>query len=209
MRKLRVRINPLWGGSNTYWDKAKNKKSEEFRSKDNYIPQEICLAKNNHLPMAACHELSHILIADRFKLKETFLYHDDLRRISQQIALKTFCNELTAWRLAKSFCKPRYWDERRAVRCVKSYAGAFSRLLKIHWNKLRICPLCIPKLEKKLERLLSNLKIDVEKSPTKREAHRLQVAYLEGDLLTIKKLSSKKESIDIRKFISQSPNQEA
>lgn len=56
------------------------------------------------------------------------------------LALKNeFMYELLAWRLVKAFCKPKFWNERVAIRCVKTYT--YYPEPKMGWKKFRIIPL--------------------------------------------------------------------
>lgn len=57
--------------------------------------------------MSFCHELAHaILSAQRPKIN---------------LGICRFRWELLAWRLAKTFCKPKYWNEQEAIRKLLTY----------------------------------------------------------------------------------------
>lgn len=74
--------------------------------------------------MGLCHEIAHCLCSTLEKYHETKYV---LRR------------EIIAWRISKSFCKAKYWNEERAKKGLKSYAKNWG--IKVNWDKLRIIPL--------------------------------------------------------------------
>jgi len=81
--------------------------------------------------MDYCHEVAHALTASRFNLSGLFGFTADLRG--------TFQWEVIAWRLAKSFCKEKYWNEARAIHCLKGHAKGL--LIKVDWTRFKLIEL--------------------------------------------------------------------
>jgi len=86
--------------------------------------------KDKYWQQAFCHELGHAYIA---KLKT--------KSIRYETALETMRTEVLAWRFAKSFCKPKYWNEKEALNCLNEYVKHFN--YKIDMSKLKIIPINI------------------------------------------------------------------
>ena len=88
-----------------------------FKSKDGEVIRRIIVDLDNEAwRMIYCHELAHVLTLHKFDSDE-YIY--DFRK-----ALRT---EITAWRLAKSFCKKKYWNEKVAIECLLCYAEPFPK----------------------------------------------------------------------------------
>jgi hypothetical protein len=62
---------------------------------------------NERIEMALCHEIAHLLLCRQ----------DD----GDEDGLPVLRAEIKAWRLAKSFCKPQYWSDSRAIENIESY----------------------------------------------------------------------------------------
>jgi len=84
--------------------------------------------QDKYWKQAFCHEIAHAL-STKYKTK---LVRDDT-------PYETMKHELLAWRLAKSFCKAKYWNEKEAISCLRGYA--ISLCYKIDISKLKIIPL--------------------------------------------------------------------
>lgn len=57
--------------------------------------------------MCFCHEIAHVLLGypENYTTNHVAKYQ----------------NECDAWRLAKSFCKSKYWNEKEALHCLETY----------------------------------------------------------------------------------------
>ena len=107
------------------WDEDKQ---VYFKTQDNYYPQYIKIAKDSEaMETEFCHELGHILLAhlDKFSWNR---YENDLR---YQVKI-----ELMASRLAKSYCKAKYWKEEKVIKVLRKYADRAG--VEINWNKFKI-----------------------------------------------------------------------
>lgn len=92
-----------------------------------YYPELIEIGTDSdYWEYSACHELAHALGTG---LKKHF---------SVERNVELFRRELFTWRLAKSYCKPKYINDERAIRCLKTYAGGLD--YNINWDRLRIIP---------------------------------------------------------------------
>ena len=91
-------------GSLVYWSGLQNTGSHT----GSHIVEGIEIdRKSRYWKMVFCHEIAHVLIG----------YPEEYR---SDIAVR-FENELLAWRLAKSFCKPELWNEDFALKCLETY----------------------------------------------------------------------------------------
>jgi len=92
-----------------------------------------CGKKEKNWRMALLHEIGHILsghfVIGRYCIIDSLM---DLHNIRE---------EVIAWRIAKSFCKEEYWNEKFAKSCIKGYVDNSIRHIKIDFNKLKIIPL--------------------------------------------------------------------
>ena len=105
-----------------------NSKQAYFKTQDNEYPQYIKINKDsNTMEAELCHEIGHILLAYLGKFSWN-RYEMDLKY--------RFKVELMASRIAKSFCKAKYWDEKRMIRALKKYADSCG--VEINWNKFKI-----------------------------------------------------------------------
>ena len=102
-----------------------------FKTKDNVYAEEIIIDKNDphSWRMAFCHELGHVLSLKRIESQEWFDEYD----------IENLRDEIIAWRLAKSFCKPKYWKEEQAVSAIKKWAEFTG--IKVNWEKFKLIPL--------------------------------------------------------------------
>ena len=75
------------------------------------------------------HELGHVL--------DQRLDLDERSRLS--VSEGMLRSEVRAWRIARSFCKEKYWDNDEAIRCLESYANRLD--ININWDKFKIIPL--------------------------------------------------------------------
>jgi len=109
-----------------------------FVSKDGSSATSIELNINDpEWRMSYCHEVGHLLTAHRFRVGVA-------SELAAYIGTKKerwhlFRWEVAAWRVAKSFCKGRYWNEYQALRCLKIYAEAYR--IKIDWSKFQLIEL--------------------------------------------------------------------
>jgi hypothetical protein len=78
--------------------------------------------------------------------------------IPKEIAIKIFRNECMAWRLAKTICKPKYWNEEHAIEAIKSM-DIFPEMPKINWNRIKVISLCDSEGRENLKEILSNLQL--------------------------------------------------
>lgn len=94
---------------------------------DGYYPELIEVDTNSsNWEYSCCHEIAHALGTE---LKKNW---------ATERSIDLFRRELFTWRLAKSYCKPRYIDDEYSIRCLKSYARRLG--YNINWDKLRIIP---------------------------------------------------------------------
>jgi len=97
-----------------------------FLSKDSYP---ILIIKVNKAfkfwQMRWCHELGHCYFIDKTLARKV--------TVSQIIRW-----EVMAWRLAKSFCKPKFWNDKEVIQSLKTYKP-YNYM--INWKKFRIIPL--------------------------------------------------------------------
>lgn len=92
-------------------------------SSDELLPTKFVLdTKKTCWEMSFCHELGHALSSKIIKSRKD-----------------SFKEELIAWRLGKSFCKPKYWQEKEAMRMLMTYKDDASA--KINVDKLKIISL--------------------------------------------------------------------
>jgi hypothetical protein len=123
-----------------------------FYSKDGWRATEIRVSVgDSYSEIAYCHEIGHILTAHRFKFAEfeaRELLDTDIARktnlipagLMRSLAVKLFRSEVIAWRVAKTFCKEKYWDDEVAISSLKTFEDT-KDLPQIHWEKLKIIPL--------------------------------------------------------------------
>jgi len=82
-----------------------------FRTKDGEVAKEIIANLDSKAwQMEYCHDIAHLLTLHLLNSNE---YID--------VSLKAIRAELTAWRLAKSYCKDKYWDEKEAMKSLLTY----------------------------------------------------------------------------------------
>lgn len=93
--------------------------TKEFKSKDGFVPTHIVMGTSSNNKMSLAHEIGHILTAKYVTLDCT--------------GMEYFRVELKAWRVAKSFIKPKYWDENYAISCLATYC-----VRKTNWKKFKI-----------------------------------------------------------------------
>jgi len=106
--------------------------ASSFCTKNNKQAYLITVGKGSPTwQMDFCHEVAHALTTSRFNLSGIFGFNADHRG--------TFRWEVVSWRLAKSFCKEKYWNEARALRALKGYAKAL--LIKVDWKKFKLIEL--------------------------------------------------------------------
>jgi len=115
----------LWFGHNTSFVGS----SFAFVTKGDRPCEAITINKDSPTwRMDYCHEVAHVLTAAKFEtIHPWFANHKEL--------IQTFKWEVVAWRLAKSFCKKKYWTEARAILGLQSYAKQIH--MKIDWKKFR------------------------------------------------------------------------
>jgi len=113
---MKIEFSPNLGYNTLFY--ADNKKL-----KDEYIPIQLVLDQKKFCwEMSFCHELGHALSS-----KMDDFYNNE------------FKEELRAWRLAKSFCKPKYWNEQEAIKMLLTYR--YNAPAWLSTDKLRIIPL--------------------------------------------------------------------
>lgn len=99
-----------------------------FKSKNDVPISYIIINKNSrNWQLELCHELGHVLLSSRFYSLYISAKMDVIRE------------EVMAWRLAKSYCKPKFWDDTLARLYLKTYFDNFK--IKINWNKFKFIPL--------------------------------------------------------------------
>ena len=91
-----------------------------------YYPIKITIGKKEVWRYSFCHELGHALTT---KLKRD-AYIETTREL--------FKRELVCWRLAKSYCKGKYIDDKTIIGYLKNYARQAN--LNINWDKMKIIP---------------------------------------------------------------------
>jgi len=89
-------------------------------------------AKSRTREMDACHEIAHVLLCRKVYGKDSGF-------------IANLREEITAWRLARTFCRPEFWDEPTAIKCIGSHivsmpeGGEYWR--KVNWRRLKVIPL--------------------------------------------------------------------
>ena len=114
-RLPRIKIN--WQARRSYVRYADDRyiPGNPFVTKDGWHFYHLSISRyGKHRGMAFCHELGHILLCRR-RLGSTSKEHD----------IFTLRSEVEAWRLAKSFVLPQYWDEQEALNSIKGHAKYF------------------------------------------------------------------------------------
>jgi len=82
-----------------------------FRTKDGEVARGIVIDLDSKAWQAEyCHDIAHLLTLHLLDSNE---YID--------VSLKTIRAELISWRLAKSYCKDKYWDEKEAMKSLLTY----------------------------------------------------------------------------------------
>jgi len=93
-----------------------------------YRAKEIVVNKSDpHWKMAFCHELGHAL---DHTIKGRGIFDPPI------IELRA---EIKAWRIAKTFCKDKYWDEDDAIYTIRVWAEFVE--IKVNWDKFKVVPL--------------------------------------------------------------------
>lgn len=120
----------------------------------------------------ACHELAHVLhgaFPQRFNIH--FGSYIDID------PMKDFKCEILAERLAKSFCKPQYWDEAETIRGLRKFwKRTKPKNRRIFWRKFKIVELQ-PKLKPEGEKTIFN-RIEPTKEERKKAAEKF-IRHLE------------------------------
>jgi len=88
-----------------------------FRTKDGEVARGIVIDLDSKAwRMDYCHDVAHLLTLHLLNSNE---YID--------VSLKTMRIELTAWRIAKSYCKKRYWNEEESMKSLLTYIDDMPR----------------------------------------------------------------------------------
>jgi len=88
-----------------------------FKTKDGEVAKEIIVNLDSKAwQMEYCHDVAHILTLHLLDSNE---YID--------VSLKTIRTEVTTWRLAKSYCKKKYWNEQEAMKSLLTYIDDMPR----------------------------------------------------------------------------------
>ena len=95
----------------------------------NWEKNSITIGKGyKYWKMGFCHELAHTYQGFNAKIK----------KIRKDAGKQLFIRELHAWRMAKTFCKSKFWNESNVKSCLKNYAIMCN--ININLNKLKIIP---------------------------------------------------------------------
>lgn len=107
------------------------------------IPEriEIETKTEEEYPTYLAHEVAHVL---------TWILFPKLAKHGKA-DVELFREEMITWRIARSFCKPKLWNEHQALLSLKAYAHEFKRNVKgkiiyydklfpIDWGKVKIIP---------------------------------------------------------------------
>jgi len=102
-----------------------------WKTKDNKQYQAIEIGMKNHIvngsrltwKLALAHELGHMLLLK--KMEQVRYNHDNQYKFKQ---------EIMAWRIAKSFIKPKHWKEKVVISILRT----FSWSNKVDMKKLKI-----------------------------------------------------------------------
>lgn len=104
-----------------------------FITKNGYYPYLITINKDRTIwRMEYCHEIAHVMTASAFVYSHPFF---GPRRDYPQM----FRWETVSWKLAKSFCKKKYWNGAYAIHSLKDYAKDL--LVKVDWKRFKIIEL--------------------------------------------------------------------
>lgn len=76
-----------------------------------------------------CHEIAHALVLPYMDSKKCGV--KVLAKVKGEWTHYRRMNELFAWRLAKTFCKPEYWTDAYAIKCLKSYGLVVSQIVPL------------------------------------------------------------------------------
>ena len=94
---------------------------------EKYGAEEMVINKSDpKWELAFCHELGHVL--DHL-----------LKPNTCSSSVEKFRQEVRAWRIAKTFCKDKYWDEDDAIYTIRVWAEFVG--IKVNWDKFKVVPL--------------------------------------------------------------------
>ena len=107
--------------------------SNPFITRDGFQFYKVSVsAKVRYREMSVCHEMAHVLLCRK-------TYGRD------RGPMANLREEILAWRLGKSFCRPEYWNETDAIENIASYLMGLpdwkQLWRKINWKLFRIVPL--------------------------------------------------------------------
>ena len=96
-----------------------------FKSIDGLSPSYLHVNRDSpHWQMELCHELGHIYLSKSFSMRRYNEWNHYAMRI-----------EMMAHRLAKSFCKPKYWSDKVAIEMLTDYANSLG--IAVNVDKLK------------------------------------------------------------------------
>lgn len=103
-----------------------------FITRDGFQYYRLCVDKNSqYRAMFCCHELGHVLLCRT-------------ERVGKRDPLSIVKSEIMAWRLAMSFCQPRYWNEQEAKESIRAHFEGLDNWLeicqKVGFENLKITP---------------------------------------------------------------------
>jgi len=123
------------GGSVTKWDYGRQTvrgRRRKFKSKDSWYATAMLIDKSRDgWETEYTHEIAHLLLCKKTKCQD----------YEFGPAIHKFRIELMANRVAKSFCKDKYWNEENVFLALWLHAAEAGINYKIRWDRMKIIPL--------------------------------------------------------------------
>lgn len=97
-----------------------------LRTNRSRIPDAIIInkRKGNNWQMSFCHEIGHVLLNQYMRDVNIAVPRSTICSslyIVYHVNRYTLIDEVLAWRLAKSYCKSKYWNEKVALESLGTY----------------------------------------------------------------------------------------